>query len=214
MVTNGQMEAPIAAVELQFEFGELTSRGNCLVLTKLTSPLIGLLSLERNSPILDMRHAILKIPLLSMQFKNEDRTYPNVIEPIINLVETILQPGKWTTNWVNSQMYTNNEATEMFQHSPLLETIEDLLNCPALSSTQNNKSIVQISNFLDHPYTFKKERNSKFLEINSWRNKKMRPFNPTSVRLLLKNNNNDAFHYICSFLKSSKIDEVNKTYWV
>ena len=97
MVPKGQLEAPIATVELQFEFGDLTFRENFIVLTNLTNTLIGFLFLQRNSTILDMRQGILNFPFFSMQLKNEDGTYPNVIEPILNLVETILQPGKRTT---------------------------------------------------------------------------------------------------------------------
>ena len=96
IVANGQLEAPIATVELQFEVGDITFREKFIVMTNLTSPLIGLLLLQRNSTILDMRQGILDFPFFSMQLKNEDRTYPNVIEPIINPVETILQPGKRT----------------------------------------------------------------------------------------------------------------------
>ena len=86
-----------------------------------------------------------------MQLENEGRTHPNIIEPILNPVETILQPGKRTTIWVKSQIYTDNEATGITQPSKLLENDEDLLICPALSSAQNNKHMVQNSNFLDHP---------------------------------------------------------------
>ena len=43
--------------------------------------------------------------------------------------------------------------------------------------------------------------------------KHIRPVNPTSVRYLLNNNLDDAIHYINSFLKSSKTNEVNETYW-
>ena len=71
-----------------------------MVMTNITSPLIGLFSLQRNSTILDMRQGILNFPFFSMQLKNEDRTYLNVIEPMQNPVETILQPGKRTTPWV------------------------------------------------------------------------------------------------------------------
>ena len=85
-----------------------------------------------------------------MQLKKEDRTYPNAIEHILDPVETILQPGKRTTIWVSTQIYTDNEATGIFQSSPILENDEDLLICPALTSTQNNKHMVQICNFLDH----------------------------------------------------------------
>ena len=43
--------------------------------------------------------------------------------------------------------------------------------------------------------------------------KHIRPVKPTSVRRLLNNNHDDAIHYKNSFLKTSRTDEVNKTYW-
>ena len=110
-VANGQLEAPIATVELQFEVGDILFREMFIIMTNLTSPLIGLLFLQCNSTVLDMRQGILNFPFFSMQLKNQDRTYPNVIEPILNPVETTLQPGKRNTIWVKSQIYTDNEAT-------------------------------------------------------------------------------------------------------
>ena len=44
--------------------------------------------------------------------------------------------------------------------------------------------------------------------------KHIRPVNPTSVRHLLDNNHDDAFHYINSISKTSKTDEVNDIYWL
>ena len=213
MVANGQLEAPIATVELQFEVDDLTFREKFIVMTNLTSPLIGPLFLQRNKTILDMREGILKVSLFSMQLENEGRTYPNVIEPIPNQVETILQRGKRTTIWVKSQIYADNEATGITQPSSLLENDEDLLICPALSSPQNNKQMVQISVFLYHPYTLKKGMHiTKFSILTLEQTKHIRPVNPTSVRHLLNNNRDDAIHYINSLLKTSKTDEVNETY--
>ena len=140
MVSNGQLEAPIATVELQFEVGDITFREKFIVMTNLTSPLIGLLFLQRNSTIRDKRQGILNFPFFSMQLKNENRTYPNVVEPILNPVETTLQSGKRTTISVKSQIYTDNEATGRIQPSPILENDEDLLICPALSSTQKKQT--------------------------------------------------------------------------
>ena len=111
MFANGQLGAPIATVELQFGVGDITLREKFIVMTNLLCPLIGLLFLQRNSTILDMRQGILNFPYFSMQVRNEDRTYPSVIEPILNPVDTILQPGKRTTIWVKSEIYTENEAT-------------------------------------------------------------------------------------------------------
>ena len=110
-------------------------------MTNLRRRLIGILFLQCNSTVLDMRQGILNFPFFSMQLKNEDRTYPNVIEPILNPVETILQPGKRTTNWVKSQIYTEKEATETIQPSPLQEDDKDLLICPALWSIQKKTNI-------------------------------------------------------------------------
>ena len=214
MVANGQLDVPIATVELQSEVGDITFREKFIVMTNVTSPLIGLLLLQRNSTILDMRQGILIFPFFSMQLKNEDRTHPNVVEPILNPVETTLQPGKRTTIWVKSQIYTDNEATGIIQPSSLLENDEDLLICPALSSTQNNKHMVQISNFLDHPYTLKKGTHiANFSILTPEQTKHIRPVNPTSVSHLLNNNHDDAIHYINSLLKTSKDNEVNETYW-
>ena len=214
MVANGQLEAPIATVELQFEVGDITFREKFIVMTNLTSPLIGLLFLQRNSTILEMRQGILNFPFFSMQLKNEDRTYPNIIEPILNPAETTLQPGTRTTIWVKSQTYTDNEATGIIQTTPLLENDDDLLICPALSSTQNHKQLVQINNFLDHPYTLKKGIHiANFSILTPEQTKHIRAVNATSVRNLLNNNHEDAIYYINSLLKTSKIDEGNETYW-
>ena len=195
MVANGQLEAPIATVEMQFEVGDITFGEKFIVMTNLTSSLIGLLFLQRNSTILEMRLGILNFPFFSIQLKNEHRTYPNVIEPILNPAEAILQPGKRTTVWVKSQIYTDNEATGIIQSSPFLENEEDLFICPALSSTQNNKHMVQINNFMNHPYTLKKGTHiANFSILSPEQTKHIRPINPTSVRHLLNNNHDDALH--------------------
>ena len=161
-----------------------------------------------------MRQGTSKFPFFSIQLKNEARTYPSVIEPIKNPVETILKQEKGTTFWVKSQIYTDNEATGIIQPSPLLESDEDLLICPALSSTQNNKHMVQTNKFLDHPYTLRKGIHiANFSILTPEQTEHIRPVNPTTVRPLLNNNHDDAIHYINSLLKTSKTYEVNGTYW-
>ena len=62
MIANEQLEASIATVELQFEVGDIIFRENFLVMTKLTSHLLGLLFLQRNSTVLDMRQGFLNFP--------------------------------------------------------------------------------------------------------------------------------------------------------
>ena len=86
-------------------------------MTNFKSPLIGLLIPHCNSTTLDKRQEILVFPFFSMHLKSDDQTYPTVIEPILNPVETTLPPGKRTTLFVESQIYTDNEATSIIQPS-------------------------------------------------------------------------------------------------
>ena len=70
MVANGQLEAHIAAVEFQFEVGDITFREKFIVMTNLTILLVGLLFLQRNSTILNMRPGIFNFLSFSKQIKN------------------------------------------------------------------------------------------------------------------------------------------------
>ena len=74
--------------------------------------------------------------------------------------------------------------------------------------------MVQISNFLNHPYTLKKgTHTANFSLLTLEQTKHTRPVNPTSVRHLLTRNHDDAIHYINSLLKTSKTHVANETYW-
>ena len=74
--------------------------------------------------------------------------------------------------------------------------------------------MVQVNNFLDHPYTLKNGTHmANFSTLTPEQTKHIRPVNPTSMRHLLNNNHDDAIHYLNSHLKTSKTDEVNETYW-
>ena len=74
--------------------------------------------------------------------------------------------------------------------------------------------MVQISNFLDYPYILKKGTHiANFSILTPEQTKHFQPVTPTSVRHLLNDSHGDAIHYINSLLRTSKIDQVNETYW-
>ena len=62
MAANGQLENPIATVELIFEVGEIEFNEIFIVMGNLTNPLIELIFLQRNRTILNMRQRILNCP--------------------------------------------------------------------------------------------------------------------------------------------------------
>ena len=132
---------------------------------------------------------------------------------MLNLVKTKLQKGKGTTFWVKSQIYADNEATGIIQPSPLLENDEDLLICPALSSTQNNKHMVaKLTNFWTTLTQSRKEHIVEVTILTPEQTQQIRLANTTLVGRLLNNNHDGAIQYLYNLLKTSKTDEVNKIY--
>ena len=110
-----------------------------------------------------------KFSFSSMQFENEDRTFSNVIEPILNPAKFILQSSRKTKIWVNSQIYTENEPTGKLQTSPLLESDEDLLfvqrsRQPKTTHIWSKSAIFWII------YTHERVAYSNFLVADSWTN--------------------------------------------
>ena len=87
MVANGQLETPKSTIELKFEVGDIEFHDIFIVMEYLTGPIIGLMFLQRNHTVLDMRQGILNFPFFSMQLKTADHMYSNVLEPILNPTE-------------------------------------------------------------------------------------------------------------------------------
>ena len=84
MVANGQLETPKSTIELKFEVGDIEFHEFFIVMEHLTGPIIGLMFLQRNHTVLDMRQEILNFPFFSMQLKTPDHKYSNVLESILN----------------------------------------------------------------------------------------------------------------------------------
>ena len=91
-VTNGHLETPSATVELQFEVGDILFKERFIVMTKFTSPLLGLLFYQTNSTILDMRQGVFFIPFFCMQLKHADNPYSIINKPLVNLTDILIQP--------------------------------------------------------------------------------------------------------------------------
>ena len=155
MVANGHLETPTTTVELQFEVGDILFKQRFIVVTNLTSRLSGLLFLQRNSTILDMRHGVLHFLFFSMQLKHADKTYSNSDELLLNPTDTLNQLIKQTGVYMSLEVYTENETTGILQAYPDLEENDDIIICPASATIQNKQFAVLIKNFLERPYTLK-----------------------------------------------------------
>ena len=93
LVANGQFETPKSAIELKFEVGDIEFHEIFIVMENLTGPIIGLMFLQRNHTVLDLRQGILNFPFFSMQLKTADHRYSNVLEPKLNPIEVTVPPN-------------------------------------------------------------------------------------------------------------------------
>ena len=96
MIANGDLEKPKSTVELKFEVGDIEFHEVLIVMEKISSPIIGLMFLQRNHTVLDMRQGILKFPFFSTQLKTTDHKYSNVMEPILNREDVMIPPNDRT----------------------------------------------------------------------------------------------------------------------
>ena len=85
MVANRHLKTPGAAVQLLFEVGDILSRERFIVMTHLTSRIIGLIFYKEI--------ALLKYAPSSTQFPfpfHADNTYSSINEPLINPTDVLI----------------------------------------------------------------------------------------------------------------------------
>ena len=129
MVANGDLETPKSTVEIKFEVGDIEFHEIFIVMEKLSSPIIGLIFLQRNHTVLDMRRGILNFPFFSLQLKTADRKYSNVIEPILNPEDVIIPPNGYMVISIHSQLYAKNAVTGILQPNDILSDENDVSFC-------------------------------------------------------------------------------------
>ena len=156
MVANGQLKTPKSTIELKFEVGDIEFHENFIVMENLTGPIIGLMFLQRNHTVLDMRQGILNFPFFSMQLKTADHRYSNVLEPIVHPIEVTIPPNDRILIRTTSPLYPEKAVTGILEPSDLLHEEGDITFCPALVTLNDGSISIPVNNFTDHPYKLKK----------------------------------------------------------
>ena len=123
---------PKSSVELQFEVGGTEVHEVFIVMEKLTGPIIGLLFLQRNHTVLDMRQGVLNFPFFSMQLQTADHKYSTVLEPIFSPNTITIPPNDRVTIKTVSPIYPDNSVTGILQPSDMLHEEGDITFCPAI----------------------------------------------------------------------------------
>ena len=205
MVANGQLETPESTIELKVVVGDNEFHEIFKVMQNLTVPIIGLLFLQRNHTVLDMRPGILNFPFYSMQRESAEHQYSNVLEPILNPNEITIPPNDRVLIRTNSLLYPENAVTGILQQSDLLHEERDITFCPALLTLHDGNIQIPVNNFTDHPYKLKKGLHiANFSVMRPERMKYVKPVDPISTRPLLQNDQGRTAHYNSSLTKKQK----------
>ena len=214
MVANGQLETPKSTIELKFEVGEIEFHEIFIVMENLTGPIIGLMLLQRNHTVVDMRQGISNFPFFSMQLKTADHRYSNVLEPIINPIEVTLPPNDRVLIRTNSLLYPENAVTGILQPSDPLHEEGDITFCPALVTLNDGSISIPVNNFTDHLYKLKKGLHiAIFSVMTSERMKYVKPVNPASTWHFLLNDQEQAAHNVSSLIKTNKNSQNSENFW-
>ena len=214
MVANGQLETPKSTIELKFEVGDIEFHEIFIVMENLTGPIIGLMFLQRNHTVLDMRQGILNFPFFSMQLKTADHKYSNVLEPILNPAEITIPPNDRVLIRTNSLLYPENAVTGILQPSDLLHEEGDITFCPALVTLNDGNILIPVNNFTDHPYKLKKGLHiANFSVMTPEQMKYVKPVDPASTWHLLQNDEEQAAHYVSSLIKTNRNPQNSENYW-
>ena len=202
MVANGQLETPKSTIELNFEVGDIEFREIFIVMEHLTGPIIGLMFLQRNHTVLDMRQGILNFPFFSMQLKTADHKYSNVLEPILNHTEITIPPKDGVLRW------------SPLQSSDFLHEEGDITFCPALVTLNDGNISIPVNNFTDHPYKLKKGLHfANFSVMTPEQLKYVKLIDPASTWHLLQNDQEQAAHYVSSLIKTNRNPQNSENYW-
>ena len=214
MVANGQLETPKSTVELKFEVGDIEFHEIFIVMEKLTGPIIGLMFLQRNHTVLDMRQGILNFPYFSMQLKTADHKYSKVLEPIRNPDDITIPPNDRTLVEIKSQIYNENTVTGVLQPSDLLHEEGDITFCAAIVTLTSGNINIHINNFTDQPYKLKKGLHiANFSVLTPEQMKHVKPIDPVSTWHLLNEIEEDAIYYVSSLLKANRNNDQYGQYW-
>ena len=184
-VANGQLEKPTAIATMWFEIGDFEFAEHFVVMRNLTGPIIGLHFMRYNSVILDITHALLHFPHLSMQAKTTDGVKSTKPQAVMISEDITIQP--MTTKTINahanhaSPFKTTGIITPVEQHS---ETAT-LLISHSMSTITDKEVPIRVTNTGETPYTLKKNTQvADFTVLTPEQSKFIKPVDTAILQML------------------------------
>ena len=211
-VANGQLEKPLATTTLKFEILDNTSTDHFVVMSKLTTPIIGLHFMRNNSVVIETTHSLIHFPHLTMQVKTASNETTTKLQPVITdgaltipptTTKTITvfvdHPSKWNTTWTVTPLEKFTEtASLLISHS--------------ISTISDRRIAVWVTNSTEWPYLIKKHTQiAEFSVVTLEQSKHIKPVDK-AVLSMIPQGDPVLTAYLNALLRTNKLKQQNNTF--
>ena len=210
---NNQLEKPTAVATMWFGISDFEFAEHFAVMRNLTGLFIGLHFMRYNSVILDIPHALLQFPHLSMQAKTADEGKTVKPQAVMTPEDKTIPP--MTTKAINAHA----NYTSQFKTTGIITPIEQytegatLLISHSMSTVTNKEVPIRVTNTSESPDTLKKNTQiAHFAVLTPEQSKFIKPVD-TAVLQMLPSDDLDLTTYLNELLKSNKKEPQESNFW-
>ena len=211
---NAQLEQPIATADIQFNIGTYTFTDTFVILSKTSSPIIGLNFMRNHQSVIDTANGTITFPHVGMTLAIADEKKNCNSKPLQIMAEgnQTLLPQKTTT--VNAIVITTNaiDITGAVQPLPQFDETATIIIAPALVTAHNKRINLRIANLTDFPHTIK--NHTKLAELQILRPEDTKQIRPIDVATLTTLQDPDDTHmYVNELMKSTNNEQNDENFW-
>ena len=211
---NAQLEQPIATADIQFNIGTYTFTDTFVILSKTSSPIIGLNFMRNHQSVIDTANGTITFPHVGMTLAITDEKKNCNPKPLQIMAEgnQTLLPQKTTT--VNAIVITTNaiDITGAVQPLPQFDETATIIVAPALVTAHNKRINLRIANLTDFPHTIK--NHTKLAELQILRPEDTEQIRPIDVATLTTLQDPDDTHmYVNELMKSTNNEQNDENFW-
>ena len=211
-VANGKLEKPLATATPKFEIGDNINAEHFVGMKKLTVPLLGLHFMRNKSVVIDTTHGLIHLANLTMQVKTASSETTAKPQPVITDDVLTIPPKTTKTNtaFVDHLSEWNITGTV----TPLEKFMETatLLNSHSMSTINDKRIAVRVSNTMESPYLNKKYTQiAEFSIVTPEQSKHIKPVD-MAIFSMIPQGDPDLTAYLNELLSTNIPEQQNNTF--
>ena len=211
---NAQLEQPIATADIQFNIGTYTFTDTFVILSKTSSPIIGLNIMRNHQAVPDTANGTINFTHVEMTLAMTDEMKNCNPKPLQILAEGSQTISPHQTSTVSAIVIATNtnDVTGTVQILPQFDETATIIVAPALATAHNKRISIRIANLTDFPHTIKNHTKLAELQIlKPEETKQIRPIDAAALKLL--QDPDDTHMYVNELMKSSENEQSGENFW-